>query len=89
MHKIVRRPRRTTAYASNIFQRPRRTTAYASVFSVLLTYTKRIHSVFNVRQRIHKIFHTLGIRWLNRQGVTAALEVSCGYARHYHNVFNL
>lgn len=45
-------------------------TTYASV---LLACTKRIHSVLDVRQRMFQFFHTFGIRWLNRQGVTAAL----------------
>ena len=50
----------------------RRIPAY---FSVLITYARRVHNVFDVRlayiYSMLQILHTLGIRWLNRQGVTA------------------
>ena len=46
-----------------------RTTTYASV---LLTYTKLTHNVFDVCQLGSANFSYVGIRWLKRQGVTAA-----------------
>ena len=41
------------------FWRPRRTTNLPACFSVLLTYTKLTHNLFDVRQRIRQFFHTL------------------------------
>ena len=65
MLKIGRRTRRTTTYASILRRIP-------ACFSMLLTYTKLTHNVFNVCQRFRQIFSYVGIRWLKRQGVTAA-----------------
>ena len=39
-----------------VLRRTKRTTTYTNV---LLTYTKLTHNLFDVRQRIRKIFHTL------------------------------
>ena len=55
-----------------------RTTTYASV---LLTFTKLTHNVFDVCQLGSANFSYVGIRWLKRQGVTAAshFDVECDY----------
>ena len=45
------------------------TTTYTSV---LLTYAKLTHNVFDVCQLGWANFSYVGIRWLKRQGVTAA-----------------
>ena len=64
--KICLTPRRTTMYA----RVQRRMPAYYDVCQHALNVYKLTHNVFNVCQRFSQIFHTTGIRWLNRQGVT-------------------
>ena len=46
----------------------------SACFSVFVTYTELTHNLLDVRQRFCQICHTLGIRCLNRQGVTAKLQ---------------
>ena len=57
-------------------------------------YTANIDNSVLVQHiaNVLEIFYTLGIPhtlFIRYKHVTHRLEVSCGYARHYHIVFNL
>ena len=67
--KICLTARRTTTYSSVL----RRMPAYYGICQRALNVYKLTPNIFDVCQRFSQIFHTSGIRWLNRQGVTGPL----------------